>query len=270
MTETVYLTMPAAALAGPAMPRAASRPADNHRDKVAGWIAEAETRLRTVEDKGGARERRSAPALAARAKEIKAQLGAPLTAAIAVDLARAEAGLHVPGRQSTEFIAARARQLFMESGKTMPTIAAVNQARAEAGLQPPLRPSAQDIGARAHRLIKESGGTLRTAKAVDQAKAEAAAGKMPGFCLASSFETVSAQREKLEAGVDTVMEAQLLEMARKAIAEAHRKLKEGLPLDAGERALDAREYLMAVERMRAGEPYAARRLLQERAGPLKA
>ena len=156
------------------------------------------------------------------------------------------------------------------SGRTMRTAVAVDQARAEAGLQPPREPTSQDIAARAYELAKESGGKMRTATAVDQARAEAAAGKLPGFCLASSFETVSAETEKLEASIDTAMESQLLEMARKAIAEAHRKLKDGLPLDAGERALDAREALLAVEKMRTGEPFLAKRLLKERAGPFKA
>ena len=152
----------------------------------------------------------------------------------------------------------------------MSTVEAVDQARAEAGLRPPRVPTTQDISARAYELAKESVGKLGTAAAVDRANAEAAAGTLPGFCLASPFETVSAEREKIEAGIDEVMESQLLEMAREAIAEAHRRLKDGLPLDAGERALDAREALIAVEKMRAGDPFLAKRLLKERAGPLRA
>ena len=42
--------------------------------------------------------------------------------------------------------------------------------------------------------------------------------------------------DKLDTGIDTAMETQLLDMARRAIVEAHRKLKDGLSLDAGESA----------------------------------
>ena len=76
--------------------------------------------------------------------------------------------------------------------------------------------------------------------------------------------------DKLDTGIDTAMETQLLDMARRAIVEAHRKLKDGLSLDAGESALDAREVLAAVEELRNGNPHLAKRLLQGRAGPLKA
>ena len=132
MTETVILTMPAAELASPASPRAAPRPHGDRSDDVAGWIAVAETRLQKVEEQARGRECAPGPAVAARAHELKAQLGADMSTAICVDLTRAEAGLEPPREPTPQDIGARAYQLAKESGGKLSTAAAVDQAQAEA------------------------------------------------------------------------------------------------------------------------------------------
>ena len=223
--------MPAVTPASPATPRAAPRPPTYDRDRALASITTAESHLRKIEEQ--ARER-----------------------ARALDLA------------SNDVIVARAQELMADSGRTLNVVFAVDQARAEAGLQAPRKATDADIGARAYELAAESGGKLITVAAVDQARAEASAGKLTQ--LTGPFDNVKAIAEKLDTGIDTAMETQLLDMARKAIAEAHRKLKDGLPLDAGERALDAREALFAVEKLRIDEPHLAKRLLKEAAGPFRA
>ncbi|MCE2494823.1 MAG: hypothetical protein J4F40_19910 [Alphaproteobacteria bacterium] len=191
MTETVYLVIPAAALAAPASPRAGRRGAsgaqDDRRGRVRAWIAAAEARLRKIEGQS----RRRAPA---------------------------------PGLVSNDAIVARARALMAEARSALTVIEAVDRARAEAGV----------------------GGPAALAGALDAVKAESG---------------------KLDAGIAAAMEAQLLEWARQAIAAARRKLEDGLPLDAGENALDAREALVAVEELQGGKPHLAKRLLQERVAP---
>ena len=81
---------------------------------------------------------------------------------------------------------------------------------------------------------------------------------------------MTGEADRLDARIAAAMEAQLLEWARRVIAEARRKLKDGLPLDAGESALDAREALVAVDELRAGKPHLAKRLLHERVAPPRA
>ena len=141
------------------------------------------------------------------------------------------------------------------------------EARARAGARSRARASNEAIVARARALMAEAGGSLNAIEAVDQANAEAAAGKRAA--LASALETVKAESGKLDGGIVATMEAQLLELARKAIAAARRKLEAGLPLDAGEGALDAREALIAVDELRDGNPHRAKRLLQARVAPPK-
>ena len=239
MTETVCLVMPAAMLATPAAPRAGRRKPSYDRSRAAASIAVAEARLRKIEAQG-------------------------------------RVGAHAPGLASDAEIVARARFLVSESGGTLSTIVAVDKARAEAGLPPPASGGAAQeaaaavdaIVARAREMMAESGGTLGVIAAVDRARAEAAAGTLA--TPASAFDGVTADADKLDGGIVAAMEAQLLDHARQAIAMARRKLKDGLPLDAGESAADAREALEAVEALRRGEPHLAKRLLHERAGPLKA
>ena len=268
MTDTVILTMPAAMLARPAPPRAAPHTPGDRSDDVAGWIAVAETRLQTVEEQARAREGAPGPAVAARAHELKAQLGADMSTAICVDLARAEAGLQVPDRQRPELIAARARQLFMESGKRMSTVEAVHQARVEAGLEPPREPTPQDIGARAYELAKQSRGKLSTAAALDQAQAEAAA-------LASRRRSARNQQawdrrmeqhgrvEEALADTAQALERRLIAHARELIAAARRALADD-PLRARELAMRAREAMAAIQPLYAKKPDhgPARRILQ--------
>ena len=122
-----------------------------------------------------------------------------------------------------------------------------------------------DIVARARRLMTTSGGQLSAPAAVDKARAEAAAGRAAG--LASTFDVIRTESGKLDANITAAMEAQLLDYTREAIAKARRKLEDGLPLDAGESALDAREALVAVEQLRNGDPDYAKRLLHERVAP---
>ena len=110
-----------------------------------------------------------------------------------------------------------------------------------------------------------SGGQLSAPAAVDKARAEAAAGRAAG--LASTFDVIKTKSGKLDANITAAMEAQLLDYTREAIAKARRKLEDGLPLDAGESALDAREALVAVEQLRNGDPDYAKRLLHERVAP---
>ena len=202
MTETVYLVIPAAALAAPRVRHAqagaglrerkttgsrARGAQDDRRGRVRAWIAAAEARLRKIEGQS----RRCAPA---------------------------------PGLVSNDAIVARARALMAEARSALTVIEAVDRARAEAGV----------------------GGPAALAGALDAVKAESG---------------------KLDAGIAAAMEAQLLEWARQAIAAARRKLEDGLPLDAGENALDAREALVAVEELQGGKPHLAKRLLQERVAP---
>ena len=113
--------------------------------------------------------------------------------------------------------------------------------------------------------MAEAGGALTVIEAVDRARAEAGVGGPAA--LAGALGAVKAESGRLDAGIAAAMEAQLLEWARQAIAAARRKLEDGLPLDAGESALDAREALVAVEELRAGKPHLAKRLLQERVAP---
>ena len=272
MTDTVILTMPAAMLARPAPPRAAPRPAGDRSDDVAGWIAVAETRLQKVEEQARTRECAPGPAVAARAHELKAQLGADMSTAICVDLARAEAGLPVSDRQGTEFIVARARQLFMESGKTMSTVEAVHQARVEAGLEPPREPTPQDIGARAYQLAKKSGGTLSTAAAVDQATAEAAAlaSRRTSTHDRQAWDRRMEQHGRVqETLADTAhaLERRLIAHARELIAAARRALADD-PFRARELAMRAREAMAAIQPLYDKKPDhgPARRILQGRNG----
>ena len=269
MTDTVILTMPAAMLARPAPPRAAPRQSAGRSDDVADWIATAETRLRKVEEQARARERTPGPAVAARAHELKAQLGTEMSTAICVDLARAEAGLHVPDMQRTEFIVARARQLFMESGKRMSTVEAVHQARVEAGLEPPREPTNQDISARAYELAKQSRGKLSTAAALDQARAEAASALASRRTRARDQQAWDRRQEQhgrvKEALADTAhaLERRLIAHARELIAAARRALAAD-PLRARELAMRAREAMAAIQPLYAKKPDhgPARRILQ--------
>ena len=95
MTKTVYLTMPAARLAGPAAPRAAPRRSTDDRDWAKLSIDTAEYRLHKAEEQ--ARERApagglaSSEAIAVRVRELLAGPGRRLTTIEAVDQARAEA-----------------------------------------------------------------------------------------------------------------------------------------------------------------------------------
>ena len=124
------------------------------------------------------------------------------------------------------------------------------------------------IVARARALMAEAGSGLNAIEAVHRARAEAGVGGPAA--LAGALDAVKAESGKLDAGIAAAMEAQLLEWARKAIAAARRKLEDGLPLDAGEGALDAREALFAIEELRAGKPHFAKRLLHERVSPPRA
>lgn len=124
------------------------------------------------------------------------------------------------------------------------------------------------IVARARFLVSESGGTLNVIEAVNRARAEAGA-ERPAR-LAGALEAVAGAADRLDAGIAAAMEAQLLDWTRQAIAAARRKLEDGLPLDAGESALDAREALVAVEQLRSGKPHLAKRLLHERVAPPRA
>ena len=236
MTETVILAAPAALSAGTAASRARRHKHGSHRNRAATWIATAETRLRQIEAQGHARAR-------------------------------------ALGLASDADIVARAQNLARESGGALSVIEAVDRARTEAGL--PQRASKgavraaessdADIVARARRLMAASGGQLSAPVAVDKARAEAAAGRAAG--LASTFDVIKTESGKLDANITAAMEAQLLDYTREAIAKARRKLEDGLPLDAGESALDAREALVAVEHLRNGDPDYAKRLLHERVAP---
>ena len=110
--------------------------------------------------------------------------------------------------------------------------------RASKGAVRAAESSDADIVARARRLMTASGGQLSAPAAVDKARAEAAAGRAAG--LASTFDVIKTESGKLDANITAAMEAQLLDYTREAIAKARRKLEDGLPLDAGESALDAR------------------------------
>ena len=63
---------------------------------------------------------------------------------------------------------------------------------------------------------------MRTITAVDQARTEAAARKRAR--LSGAFDSVKGVAGKLDTSIDAVMESQVLDMARKAIAAVHRKL----------------------------------------------
>ena len=232
MTETVILTMPAAMLARPASPRAASRaaprPPGDRSDDVADWIATAETRLRKVEEQARARECTPGPAVAVRAHELKAQLGAEMSTAICVDLARAEAGL-----------------------------------------EPPREPTPQDIGARAYELAKESGGKLSTAAAVDQAQAQAEAAALASRRTSArnrQWDRRQEQHGRVEetlADTAQALERRLIAHARELIAAARRALADD-PLRARELAMRAREAMAAIQPLYAkkSDYGPARRILQ--------
>ena len=231
MTKTVYLTMPAAALARPAAPRAAPRRSTDDRDRAALSIATAESRLRTAEEQARARARAS-------------------------------------GLVSNEAIAARARELLAGPGVTLTTIEAVDQARAEAGIQEPRKPNSADIAARAMELQKESGGRLTTGAAVDRARGEAAALASRGASARDrqAWDRRMEQHGRVdEALADTAhaLERRLVAHARALIAAARRALADD-PFRARELAIRAREAMAAIQPLYGRKPDhgPARRILQ--------
>ncbi|MDE0390996.1 MAG: hypothetical protein OXI57_02875 [Rhodospirillales bacterium] len=228
MTETVYLTLPAAELARPAAPSTTQRPARDH-DRAAASLAAAEAQLRKAD--GRARARADARA-----------------------------------STSNEAIVARARALMAEPGAALNAIEAVDRAQAEAGLQPSGQLTTDDIVARARQLMAASGGTLNAVEAVHRAGDEAATLASRDARAQKAMERRHAQWVSVnEVMEDTAaaLERRLMVCARDLIAAARRTVASD-PIKARELAIRAREAMAAISPLfdRKPDHGPARRILE--------
>ena len=202
-------------------------------ERASASIAKAEERLREIETKGRARAKAggSNAAIAASARRLVAGSDATLSLSVAVDQARAEAGIGKPGGPTDAAIAARARQLMAASGGRLNAIVAVDQARAESAT----------LGSRERATLEQEAMERRHAQ----------------------WDRVA---EAIEDTADA-LERRLVSHARALIAAARRAIASD-PFQARELALRAREAMEVISPLHGKTPDhgPARRILEAARG----